>query len=155
MCDMLVKLYELKTDSGLFERLEARGIRVVRAMPLDMSQVLAFVEAHFPEYRDECAFALMHRTCCAAVLEGQVVGFACYEATRPDYFGPTGVRQDLRGLGIGKALLIRCLEAMRAMGYAYAIIGWVGPKEFYRRTVGAVEIPDSIPGAYGEALRFN
>lgn len=44
------------------------------------------------------------------------------------------------------------LTAMRDAGYGYAIIGGVGPAEFYRRTVGAIEIPDSNPGIYAEML---
>jgi len=42
---------------------------------------------------------------------------------------------------------------MAARGYFYAVIGGVGPKEFYARTVGAVEIPDSTPGPYRGLLR--
>jgi hypothetical protein len=41
---------------------------------------------------------------------------------------------------------------MKEMGYAYAIIGGVGPKEFYAKTVGAIEIPDSAPGIYTAPL---
>jgi hypothetical protein len=44
------------------------------------------------------------------------------------------------------------LTAMRDAGYGYAIIGGVGPAEFYRRTVGAIKIPDSNPGIYAEML---
>lgn len=154
MCDMLVKLYNLEPDPALFSALADKGIHIVRALSMDMRQILSFAAEHFPQYRDECAFALYHRTCYAAVRHGQVIGFACYEATRPDYFGPMGVRDDQRGQGVGRALLLKALESMRELGYAYAIVGWAGPKEFYRRAVGAAEIPDSIPAAYGDALRF-
>ena len=43
----------------------------------------------------------------------KVVGFACFEATRPNYFGPTGVLESMRGMGIGKALLLRSLLSLR------------------------------------------
>jgi hypothetical protein len=39
------------------------------------------------------------------------------------------------------------------MGYAYAIIGDVGPSEFYERTVGATQIPNSEPGIYAGLLK--
>lgn len=39
--------------------------------------------------------------------------------------------------------------------YGYAIIGWVGPAEFYAKAVGAVEIPDSTPGVYRGMLGSN
>ena len=38
------------------------------------------------------------------------------------------------------------------MGYAYGIIGGVGPAEFYAKTVGATLIPDSTPGIYTDML---
>ena len=53
-----------------------------------------------------------------------------------------------RNKGVGKALLFACLEDMRAQGFAYAIIGGVGPAEFYAKTVGAVAIEGSAPGIY-------
>ena len=51
--------------------------------------------------------------------------------------------------GIGAALLYRCLEAMWEMGYAYAVIGGVGPAEFYEKVCGAFLIPGSEQGIYG------
>jgi len=81
------------------------------------------------------------------------VGFGCYDATCRNFFGPAGVEESLRGRGIGSGILLGCLEAMRAAGYAYAIIGGVGPREFYARVAGAIEIPDSSPGIYRDLLR--
>lgn len=40
----------------------------------------------------------------------------------------------------------------RAEGYAYAIIGGVGPVAFYEKCVGARVIPDSTPGIYRDFL---
>jgi hypothetical protein len=57
-----------------------------------------------------------------------------------------------RGLGLGRALLLACLWGLHEMGYAYGIIGGVGPAEFYERTVGAVLIPDSTPGVYSDPI---
>jgi predicted N-acetyltransferase YhbS len=62
------------------------------------------------------------------------------------------VRKSARGKGVGSALVLACLHAMRAQGYGYAIIGGVGPEEFYARTVGAVLIEGSTPGVYGGGL---
>ena len=80
------------------------------------------------------------------------MGFACYEATCRGYFGPGGVLEAYRGQSLGTRLLFECLRSMKEMGYAYAIIGGVGPKEFYVKTVGAIEIPDSTPGIYTAPL---
>ena len=57
-----------------------------------------------------------------------------------------------RGSGLGKALLFKALEAMRDEGYAYAVIGGVGPREFYEKACGAFEIPGSDPGVFADLL---
>lgn len=44
---------------------------------------------------------------------------------------------------------------MHQQGYAYAIIGWVGPVEFYKKTVGAAIIPDSAPGIYKRLINYD
>ena len=58
----------------------------------------------------------------------------------------------MRGQGIGEALLIESLTAMREAGYGYAVIGGVGPAKFYERVAGAIEIPESTPGVYAGML---
>ena len=54
-----------------------------------------------------------------------------------------------RKRGVGRVLLIQCLAALAAEGYAYAIIGGVGPAKFYERSVGAELIAGSSPGIFG------
>ena len=36
----------------------------------------------------------------------------------------------------------------RALGYGYAVIGWVNSERYYEKAVGAISIPDSSPGIY-------
>ena len=72
-----------------------------------------------------------------------MIGFAACECTRKAFFGPTGVAEDERGRGVGKALLVASLWGLRKLGYVYGIIGRAGPVEFYREAVGAIAIPDS------------
>jgi hypothetical protein len=91
-------------------------------------------------------------SCYIAIQEGKLIGFACYDATALGYFGPTGVEESRRGKGTGKALLLACLLDMKIKGYGYAVIGFVGPADFYRKAVGAVEIPDSTPGIWKDWL---
>jgi GNAT superfamily N-acetyltransferase len=92
-------------------------------------------------------------SCFIALENNQLLGFGCYEATCKNFFGPTGVNEHTRGKGVGKALLLACLQAMRAEGYAYAIIGGVGPAEFYAKIAGAVLIEGSTPGIFGGMLK--
>ena len=82
-----------------------------------------------------------------------MIGFACHEATCKCFFGPTGVDESFRGMGIGTHLLFACLQDMKNAGYAYAIIGGAGPVEFYEKAVGAIVIEGSVPGVYKDMLR--
>ncbi len=59
-----------------------------------------------------------------------------------------GVEKKSRKKGLGKALLFLALKAMKDMGYAYSIIGGVGPAKFYFKTFGAEIIKGSNPGIY-------
>ena len=71
---------------------------------------------------------------------GRVAGFAFYDGAYLGTLGPMGVDQHWRERGLGAALLLRCLAAMRAHGYAYAVIRRVGPEDFYRKVCGATII---------------
>lgn len=153
--DMLVKLYDLPPAAPEVERLRAQGVTCRRAESYERAAVLGFVKQHFPNWGDEllAGFASVPPTVYIAERAREVLGFACYNATRPNYFGPTGVLESERGTGIGRVLLLQCLEALAAEGYAYAIIGGVGPAAFYEKAVGATIIPGSEPGIYRNMVR--
>lgn len=152
MPDMLVRLYDLPDAAPHYARCRQAGFVLRRADPWDRLRLREFIRANFQELwaiEADRAFSNMPITCHLAVHERQIRGFAVYESTRRGYFGPTGVSEEHRGNGLGTALLFACLESMREMGYAYAIIGGVGPAEFYEKTCGAFVIPGSDPGIYG------
>jgi GNAT superfamily N-acetyltransferase len=157
MSDLLVRLYALPEGERWLERAAAASISVRRCEAWDRFPMRRFVTEHFGETwasEADFAFASGHPiTAFAAIQEGRIAGFAAYECTRRGYFGPTGVREDLRGSGAGAALLMHCLEAMREMGYAYAIIGGAGPGGFYEKVCGATVIEGSDPGVYGDLYR--
>ena len=101
----------------------------------------------------EACFAHTPVSMYIAVRGKEIIGYACYDAIAPDFFGPTRVSRTEQGKGIGKALLFHCLQAMKEKGYAYAVIGSVtGAKIFYEKTVNAIEIPESCPGIYRDYL---
>ena len=153
MSDMLVRLYDLPDASQYDARAEAAGIVVRRAEPWERTLYRSFIEQHFSKrWADEAELAFSGHpiTAFVATKERQIAGFAAYECTRRGYFGPTGVREDLRGSGAGAALLFRCLESMFAMGYAYAVIGGVHDAQpFYEKVCSAFVIPGSERGIYG------
>jgi len=149
--DMLVKLYDLPDSRDIFAQVAAAGISVRRATAPDRHKVVTFVKNGFSDAwasETEVAFARQPITCFIAARERDPVGFACHDATCANFFGPTGVHESVRNHGVGKALLFACLQDMRAQGYAYAIIGGVGPVEFYEKAVGAIAIEGSAPGIY-------
>lgn len=155
MHDMLVRLYALPPLAPLLDACARDGVTVRRAIAPEKPPVLAFVREHFPSSlaEVEAAFANTPATCFVATRGGSVLGFACHDVTCRNFFGPEGVAAAERGRGIGHALLLATLHAQHAAGYAYAIIGGVGPAAFYRKTVDAVDIADSTPGVYGGLLR--
>jgi len=152
---MLVKLYELPEVDSDLDRLKAKGIVIRVAMPYEKHLVVDWVRDTFSKaWASECDVAFSNHpiSCYIATEEGAVIGFACYDSTCKDFFGPIGVSERKRGLGIGKALFLSCLRAMAAQGYAYAIIGSAGPTDFYAGTVGAMPIEGSDPGIYRDRL---
>jgi hypothetical protein len=149
--DMLVKLYDLPASGAAMARLREQGITVRRALAPEKHRVVAWVRENFSEgwaSETEVAFARQPVSCFIAVKEGRVLGFACHDATCRNFFGPTGVAPEARKSGVGTGLLFACLEAMREHGFGYAIIGGVGPADYYAKTVGAVPIEGSEPGVY-------
>jgi GNAT superfamily N-acetyltransferase len=149
---MLARLYDLPDGAPYHQQVSDAGHTIRRADPWDRDRLRHFVKDNFgPLWAVEADRAFIHSPIAAyvAVRDAEILGFAAYECTRRGYFGPTGVRQDLRRCGLGAALLLRCLESMREMGYAYAVIGGVGPAEFYEKIVGAFVIPGSQVGVYG------
>lgn len=156
MQDMLVRLYDLPDSTHILKRLTGEGITIRRALAYEKETVVSWVKERFGgRWGSECDVAFSNHpiSCYLATSSGEILGFGCYDSTCKNFFGPTGVAEDVRGRGIGKGILLACLEAMHAAGYAYAIVGGVGPKEFYANAVGAIEIPGSTPGIYRDFLR--
>ena len=154
MQDMLVKLYDLPAGAETAAP-DDQGVVIRRAMAPDMLRVLEFVQGlSGKSATGECAMCFQtHPISCYVATRGKtIVGYACYNATAPDFFGPTAVLKEERGKGIGKALLLRSLASLREQGYGYAIIGGVGPAEFYEKCVGATLIPGSTPGVYKDFI---
>ena len=153
--DMLVNLYRLP------EYKAPENVKIARVMPPDRHRVLRWVREQFGEgWESECAVALSAQpnTCFIAERDGACIGFSCYDATARGLFGPIGVAKEERGTGVGRALLMASLLAMREAGYGYAVIGWCDEAaRFYEHAVGAIPIPGSEPEntAYGRMIRFS
>ncbi|ODN31413.1 GNAT family N-acetyltransferase [Fervidobacterium thailandense] len=159
MSDLLVKLYALPALEPAVEELKKKGIEVKRPIGPEKLLVVEWVREKFGiHWASETDMCFSNKPISVFVAidtlkENRIVGFACYDATVRGFFGPTGVDPSYRGLGVGTALLLACLHDMYNVGYAYAIIGDAGPVEYYKKTVNAIEIPDSSPGIYRNMIR--
>ena len=169
MSDLLVRLYDLPPLAPLVAVLDKHGIAIRRALAGERPQVTDFAREHGSEgWAAECeaAFARMPLACFVAaerraeddrrqVASGErYVDRASPVTRRPaaTTSGPSWSTSSTAGRGVGKALLLAALHAMRAEGYAYGIIGWASSIDFYRKVVGATVIEGSKVGIYPAPL---
>lgn len=157
MRDMLVRLIGLPDVSEIEKTLFTKEkINFRRAIAPEKHLVSDWVMEQFGAYwksEVEVAFSRQPVSCWLAQRGNDILGFACYESTSRNFFGPTGTLESERGKGIGKTLLVKSLESLREMGYAYAIIGGVGPAEFYQKSVDARIIEGSETSIYEHLIR--
>lgn len=157
MRDMLVRLIGLPDVSETEKKLFTKdNIVLRRAIAPEKHLVSDWVMKQFGAHwksEVEVAFSRQPISCWLAQRGNDILGFACYESTSRNFFGPTGTLESERGKGIGKTLLVKSLESLREMGYAYAIIGGVGPAEFYQKSVDARIIEGSETSIYEHLIR--
>lgn len=155
MHDMLVRLCSLPDAEVELRRLAEQGVRVRTCNPFEAHILEEWVGRCFSKrWVSEARIAMAHQPCgcIIATRAGKIIAFACYDATARGFLGPMGVAPEERGAGVGKAVLLAALRRMRDLGYAYAIIGGVGPADFYKKAVGATDIENSSPGVYDDIL---
>lgn len=158
MTDLLVKLYDLPDPGSQLTALADKEILVRRAMASEKNRVAGWVQNRFGDgWAAECdvAFARQPVACMIAVSGTRLAGFACHDSTCLNFFGPIGIDPAFRQKGVGRVLLLATLRSMAHTGYAYAIIGGVGPMVFFEKCVGAFPIPGSTPGIYRTAIKKN
>ena len=156
MADMLIKLYEIERPGEFEADQRALGIEIRKPIGPEKQAVIAWVIDQFGDaWASEVDVALSNqpRTCFVAVKDSQIIGFACYDATALGFFGPIGVAKSHRKNGTGTALLNACLLDMKSKGYGYTIVGGLTDMQYYKKAVGAIEIPDSDPGIYDSQIK--
>lgn len=141
--NLLVDLDEREwNDSSKINQLNKENIEVCRAREDDKQELMEFVEEEWKlwQYELEMAYKAEPIGIHIAKLNGKIKAFSAHSANNKGlpWFGPMGTHFDLRGKGMGKVLLYRCLEDLKKMGYQTAIIPWVGPIDFYSHHTGAV-----------------
>ncbi|HEX6838084.1 MAG TPA: GNAT family N-acetyltransferase [Polyangia bacterium] len=123
--------------------IDVTGYDIRRVEPTERAPLLGWIAQKFaPVWALEVGRALdgPRRAVHAAWHQGAPVAFAAADGNNQGlgWFGPAGTDLAHRGKKLGEALLVRCLEDVRGLPEA-GVIAWIGPKEFYRKTVGAVD----------------
>ncbi len=151
MPDMLIKLYEIEDDWRFLIEQKKLGITIRKPIGPEKHIIVNWVADQFGAgWASETDVAISNTplSCFVAVKEAVLIGFACYDATGLGFFGPIGVEKSYRKRGTGKALMTACLLDMKLKGYGYAVVGAVEDTDYYKKTIGAWEIPHSSPGIY-------
>lgn len=144
--DVLLKLYTLRENPGVFTSLKNDGITLKCVMPMNISPVYQFISEHFAKsFADECMPALIGGDCFVAVRGREIVGFAAVDSTARGFMGPMGVLPKERKKGIATALFITMCKRMREKGYRYGIAGMISAsmKSIMEGVCDCIPIPDS------------
>lgn len=120
-----------------------------RVAPAEPERVLDFVKAAFPGRWQHDVGLLLERDpslVLALEVDGDVRGFAAAGLrtdpalipsalfpTEDCGLGPMGVARDLRGRGLGRAILVAAMQRNRERGGTRMGIDWTGVEGFYRR----------------------
>jgi len=106
------------------------------AGPDRRAEVVPWMQRHWPNWEAEAVRALERSTLVVSHDDGGMAGFCAFDVNRTGLLGPTAVRGDLWGHGVGRPIIIGALHHMRAKGHRLAEVAWVGPIRPYAR-VGA------------------
>jgi GNAT superfamily N-acetyltransferase len=145
--DMLVDLRTFALAQPSPYSTASRGVEIRRAADSDRERLSRFVVSAFSDEKwggaSAVAYARGPASAFIALQAGEIVGSAFYDVAFLGYFGAMGVRETDRRRGIGARLLVAALGDMALKGYAYAVIGDVGPMEFYEKVCAATVITKS------------
>ena len=126
----------------LAERARARGYEIRRARRDEAEDLSAVISIGFGgawPHEVERALAFDPPGVHLACRDGRVAAFAAHDGNNQGlgWFGPSGTWPEHRGQGLGEALLVACMVDI-AERHPVAEIAWIGPREFYERTVGTI-----------------
>jgi GNAT superfamily N-acetyltransferase len=152
MSDLLVPLYSLPGRKPL------REYAVRRVMAYEGKAVRKWVGAGFSSGWASEILPAVSRTPSTIFVavdneSGRLAGFCAWDCTALGFLGPVGVEEIFRGKGVGRAVVLEALYAMKEQGYGYGVIGDAGAENFFKSVCGATVIPGSTPGVYPETLK--
>ena len=128
------------------------GYSYERVQPKDFKKTFEFVKQHFPDgtWPEEVKFSFKldpPTTFIAKDAKNEIVGWATHSQFFPGSFGPTGVDESLRGMGIGTELFLWCLWDIKQNGLDTCEIMWVigDTRKYYSKVIGAYISPIFYP----------
>ena len=140
--DYIKKEPSSKKEKYSFERIQHK----------DFEKTVNFIKQHFLEstWADEVKSSFKFNppsTFIAKNGKNEIVGWATHSQFFPGSFGPTGVDESLRGMGIGTELFLWCLWDIKQNGLDTCEIMWVigDTRKFYSKVIGAYISPIFYP----------
>ena len=146
--NLTVSLNTIKNEPASIKE----GYKYERVQPEDFDKTYDFVKQQFPSntWAVEVKFSFTFNpptTFIAKDTNNNIVGWATHSQFFPGSFGPTGVKESLRGKGIGTILFLWCLWDIKQKGVDNCEIMWVGGDtvKFYSKVIGAYISPIFYP----------
>lgn len=134
----------------LREDLNRQGISITLATQAESESVCRWVKGKFStEWASEVEISIRNSekdrsgtvgTVVARDKTGEIIGFSTQGALEPHWFGPIGVDEKRRKLGVGSILLFESLKRMKMRGVIEAVICWTGHLFFYTQVPGIVGV---------------
>ncbi|HEY3297657.1 MAG TPA: GNAT family N-acetyltransferase [Armatimonadota bacterium] len=151
MHDIICPLYEIPDYSDLMKQLASENIVIRSSRPWEREALCTFISERFGQgWVDETSVGLTRQpvSVIVALKDNKIIGFAAYEVSARGFFGPTGVDEAFRGLGVGKALFYEAMTGLKSLGYVYGIIGASGPVNFYLKAMKGMVLPEDWKNVY-------
>jgi hypothetical protein len=123
------------------ERLTSEGITTRLARPDEKERVRAWVlraSGFNWSYEASRAMDSVEGGVWLAEEGSELVGFSVFGGLEHHWFGPIGVSEERRKMGLGSVLLFKGLESMKGFGLPRAVIPWTGHLFFYSQVPGIV-----------------
>lgn len=145
--DMLLELAKFQPEQKAYDRIAEDGYSFSIATKLDIEQILRFEQTEFPNWTQyyQKAIAQDHLDHLVLIKDksGKIVGTSMlsyggyrFHKLLPGLtgsVGAVGIAKDLRGNGLGTAMLAKTLELLRKRGVKYALAEYTSEVGFYER----------------------
>jgi predicted N-acetyltransferase YhbS len=141
---LYTSLDNVTVSAERFAQLKKRhaALSIGCAAPSHEAEIASFTASVFSiSWAREVCNAVVdpERAFCSVIREKKssaIAGFAAVNGTNPFWFGPMGVRMDLRNQGLGTLLVCHAFMTARKRGMKYLLIPWINGKEdFYSKFV--------------------